>query len=290
LFIDELIYFAGRFHVLILHVPVGVLLLAIGMEALARWPRLFVDGRSPLEPAMSLIWGFGALSAMATVALGYMHASEPGFTGAGVEHHRWAGTALAFTAVLIWAWRAEAPKSFARVSPVGRVVLVVLLIMTGHYGGALTHGPDYLSEFAPGPLRSRSAVAGASHRQKVTDVAQADIYLDVVAPLLTAKCNSCHNEDKRRGGLSLASYPSLREGGESGEAVKPGDPSGSELYRRITLPSTAEGFMPKNHKRPPSAAEIEVLRWWIEIGAPRSGIVGELKPPQNVASELQRIF
>ena len=74
--------------------------------------------------------------------------------------------------------------------------------MTGHYGGALTHGPDYLSEFAPGPLRARSAVAGAASRPKVTDVARADIYLDVVAPLLTAKCSSCHNEDKRRGGLS----------------------------------------------------------------------------------------
>jgi hypothetical protein len=287
---DEIIYFVGRFHVLILHVPVGVLMLAIGMEALSRWPRFFVDGRSPLEPAMSLIWGFGALSAVATVALGYMHASEPGFAGHGVENHRWAGTALAFTAVLIWAWRAEAPKSFAIVSPIGMVALVALLIMTGHYGGALTHGPDYLSEFAPGPLRSRSALAGATSRPKVTDVAKADIYLDVVAPLLTAKCSSCHNEDKRRGGLSLVSYPSLRQGGESGEAVKPGDPAGSELYRRITLPSTAEGYMPKNHKRPPSAAEVAVLRWWIEIGAPGSGIVSELKPPQNVAGELQRIF
>jgi len=286
----ELIYFLGRFHVLVLHVPVGVLILAIGMEALSRSPRFFVDGRSPLEPAMPLIWGFGALAAVATVTLGYLHASEPGFSGAGVDHHRWAGTALAFTAVLIWAWRAEAPKSFARIWPIGMGVIVALLIATGHYGGALTHGPDYLSELAPGPLRSRGAVAGVASRAKVTDVARADIYLDVVAPLLTAKCSSCHNEDKRRGGLSFASYPSLRQGGESGEAVKPGDPAGSELYRRITLPTAAEGYMPKNQKNPPSAAEIEVLRWWIEIGAPGSGTVGELKPPQSVASDLRQIF
>jgi hypothetical protein len=287
---DELIYFFGRFHVLILHVPVGVLMLAIGMEALSRWPRFLVDGRSPLEPAMPLIWGFGALAAVATVALGYMHASEPGFSGAGVNPHRWSGTALAFTAVLIWAWRADAPKSFARVWPVGMVALVALLIMTGHYGGALTHGPDYLSEFAPGPLRARSAVAAVASRQKITDVARADIYLDVVAPLLTAKCGSCHNEGKRRGGLSFASYPSLRKGGESGEAIKPGDPSGSELYRRITLPSNAEGYMPKNQKSPPSATEIEVLRWWIEIGAPGTGIVGDLKPPPAVASDLRQVL
>jgi hypothetical protein len=287
---DELIYFLGRFHVLILHVPVGVLTLAIGMEALSRWPRFFVDARSPLEPAMPLIWGFGALTAVATVALGYMHASEPGFSGSGVDSHRWAGTVLAFTAVLIWAWRSDAPRSFARVWPVAIVALIGALIMTGHYGGALTHGSDYLSEFAPGPLRARSAVASVASRPKVTDVSRADIYLDVVAPLLTARCSSCHNEDKRRGGLSFASYSSLRKGGESGEAVKPGDPAGSELYRRITLPSTAEGYMPKNNRKPPSAAEIEVLRWWIEIGAPRNGVVGDLKPPPSVANDLRRTF
>ena len=42
-------YFLGRFHVLILHVPIGVLMLAVGMEVLARWPRFFVEQRSPIE-------------------------------------------------------------------------------------------------------------------------------------------------------------------------------------------------------------------------------------------------
>ena len=287
---DELIYFLGRFHVLALHVPVGVLMLAVGLEVLARWPRLFVEQRSPLEPAMPLVWGAGALAAVATVALGYMHASEPGFDGAGVDHHRWAGTALAFVAVLIWAWRADAPKSFARLWPVGMLAIIGLLVVTGHYGGVLTHGPDYLTEFAPGSLRSHSTVAGTTARPKVTDVAKADIYLDVVAPMLTSKCSACHNEDKRRGGLSFADYSSLRKGGESGESITPGDPSRSELYRRITLPNSADGYMPKNHKSPPNAAEIEVLRWWIEIGAPQTGIVGELRPPETVASDLEQVL
>ncbi len=181
--------------------PVGVLLLAVGMEVLARWPRFFVDGRSPLEPAMPLVWGFGALSAVLTVALGSMHASEPGFTGAGVDHHRWAGTALAFTAVLIWAWRADAPMSFAKVWPSGVAAIVALLIVTGHFGGVLTHGPDYLTEYAPG-LHARPGGRWRPARRSPMP-RMADIYLDVVAPLLSAKCSSCHSEVKRRGGLSL---------------------------------------------------------------------------------------
>jgi len=278
--VQQFIYFLGRFHVLVLHLPVGVLMLAIGLEILARRPRFFaVEVRSPLEAALPLIWGVGALTAVATVAAGYMHASEPGFTGPAVNHHRWAGTALAFTAVLIWAWRGDAPRSFAKLWPVGMAAVLVLLFLTGHLGGVLTHGPNYLTQFAPG---AQSAV-----RPKPTDVAQADIYLDVIGPLFADKCVSCHNEQKRRGGLSLVDYASVRKGGESGPVIEPGNPAGSELFRRVTLPPTHEEYMPENHKNPPTPAELDVLRWWIEIGAPEKGTVADLKPPAAIRSRLQ---
>src|SRR5581483_5713879 len=239
--VQQFIYFLGRFHVLVLHLPLGILILAIGLEILARRPHRAGNAHSPLEPAMPLIWGVGALSALATVALGYMHASEPGFTGPAVNSHRWAGTALAFAATLVWAWRGDAPRSFAKLWPVSLLILLVLLFVTGHLGGALTHGPDYLTQFAPGARRPNA-------RPKVTDVAMADIYLDVIGPLFARRCTSCHHEDKRRGGLSLLSYASMRKGGESGEVIKPGDPKGSELYRRVTLAPTEKDYMPENHQ------------------------------------------
>jgi hypothetical protein len=281
--VQQLVYFLGRFHVLVLHLPLGVLILAIGLEFLVRRRRAATGEPSPLEPAMPLIWGFGALSAVATVTLGYMHASEPGFTGPAVNYHRWAGTALAFTATAIWAWRGDAPRSFARFWPLGVSVLLVLLFVTGHLGGALTHGPDYLTELAPGGSK-------ASARPRVTDVARADIYLDVIGPLFSHKCTSCHNTDKRRGGLSLLDYASMRKGGESGEVIKPGNPQASDLYRRVTLDPAQKDYMPENHKNPPTPAELEALRWWIEIGAPGTGKVADLKPPPPVRARLQQLL
>ncbi len=280
---QQFIYFLGRFHVLVLHLPLGILLLAIGLEVLARRPHRAGDTQSPLEPAMPLIWAVGALSALAPVALGYMHASEPGFTGPAVNYHRWAGTALAFTATLVWAWRGDAPRTFAKLWPVSLLALFLLLLVTGHLGGALTHGPDYLTRFVPG---ARPATA----RAKVTDVAAADIYLDVIGPLFASKCTSCHNEDKRRGGLSLLSYASVRKGGEAGEVIKPRDPKGSELYRRVTLPPTQKDYMPENHKNPPTPEELDALRWWIEIGAPGTGKVSDLKPPPPVLASLRKVL
>jgi uncharacterized membrane protein len=280
--VQQFIYFLGRFHVLVLHLPLGILILAIGLEVLARRPHRSGDARR-LEPAMPLIWAVGALSALVTVALGYMHATEPGFTGPAVSYHRWAGTALAFTATLVWAWRGDAPRTFAKLWPVCLFALLLLLFVTGHLGGALTHGPDYLTQFVPGGSRTTA-------RPKVTDVAAADIYLDVIGPLFASKCSSCHNEDKRRGGLSLLSYASVRKGGESGEVIKPGDPKASELYRRVTLAPTEKDYMPENHKNPPTPEELDALRWWIEIGAPGSRKVGELRPPPAVLASLRKVL
>src|SRR5690606_2035219 len=63
-----------------------------------------------------------------------------------------------------------------------------------------------------------------------------------VLPLLREKCIGCHNHDKQRGGLNLASYTRLMEGSSAGAVVKPGDVANSSLYLVIT--HQREPFMP----------------------------------------------
>ena len=48
-------------------------------------------------------------------------------------------------------------------------------------------------------------------------------YDDHILPLFKSKCFGCHNQDKRKGGLALNTYPLMREGGSSGEVIEPGD-------------------------------------------------------------------
>src|SRR5262245_9062535 len=67
-------------------------------------------------------------------------------------------------------------------------------------------------------------------------------YDEHVLPLLKDKCVSCHNQDKKKGGLILNNYTKLMEGGSSGASVKAGDPDGSLLYKVIS--HTSEPFMP----------------------------------------------
>lgn len=274
----ELTYFFGRFHVLVLHLPIGILLLAVLAEILSRRERY-----GALRPAVGFVWLAGALSAIVTVALGYMHASEGGFEGVALNVHRAAGTSLAVVATLIWVARTKLDDAYARLWPVGIVLVVGLLFATGHFGGNLTHGETYLVEYAPMPLQR---LVGTAARSKPQDLASADIYLDVVAPALEQRCGSCHNDAKRKGSLMVTEHAALMKGGESGAVIVAGQPERSDLHRRITLPHDDEDFMPKDGKTPLTPEQVAAIGWWIAVGAPAQGSIAKLAPPAEVMAAL----
>src|SRR5262245_65424710 len=59
-------------------------------------------------------------------------------------------------------------------------------------------------------------------------------YTRQVHALFAGKCLVCHSQEKRSGGLSLATYADVLNGGRSGAAVKPGNSGGSLLVHRVT--------------------------------------------------------
>jgi mono/diheme cytochrome c family protein len=212
------------------------------------------------------------VSAVLTVVLGYLHFAEGGFAGPSGNAHRLLGTATAGVMLLGW-WLATRPVGAAPRLGIG-VLALVLVSLTGHYGGNLTHGPTFLIEYAPGPLRS--LFGAETKRPRPASVAQADPYLDVVQPLLNQRCGTCHNGNKREGSFSMATYESTLAGGDTGRAIVPGDLEASELYFRITRPPDDDKVMPAEGKTPPTSDQIAILKWWIEKGAPHGTTIGEV--------------
>ena len=265
----ETLYFLGRFHVLALHLPIGILLLAVGLELASRRHRF-----AYLAPAVNAVWLFGALTAIATVVLGNLHAREGGFSVAAVNAHRIAGTSLAVLATLTWLARARFKGSYDKAWPVFCLAVMATLFITGHLGGVLTHGETYL----------------ALPRAKPTDVATADLYLDVVAPAFQQRCSSCHNDGKRKGGLSLARYDTVMKGGEHGPVIVAGDEMKSDLVRRISLPPSDNDFMPHDGKTPLSTDQTAAIRWWVAKGAPRSARIGALDPSPEIRARLATVL
>lgn len=271
----DFIYFLGRFHVLALHLPIALVLVTILAEWLARREKYRY-----LEPALGFLWAASAITAIATVALGYMHFAEGGFSGPSAIRHRFLGTCVAIVATAAWLLRTFSVDLYRKGQTVFGIALLVLVTLTGHYGGNMTHGDTYLVEYAPEPIRRLAGLEAA--REPVTDVALADPFLDIVQPIFAQRCASCHNNDRQRGGLNLTAFETVMAGGEIGPVIVPGDLTASDLYRRITLAQDHEDFMPTDGKTPLTEDQVAVLRWWIESGAPTGTTVSTLDVSDEV--------
>jgi WD40 repeat protein len=105
-------------------------------------------------------------------------------------------------------------------------------------------------------------VPGLAHAQNAVT------YKDDVQPILRKHCLNCHNPDKARSDLDVSTFQTLMAGGASGEAVKPGSPDQSLLYRVTS--HQAEPNMPPKGKIPD--ADLAVLKKWIELGAPETAV------------------
>ena len=83
-----------------------------------------------------------------------------------------------------------------------------------------------------------------------------------VAPLLERRCLSCHNSVDRRGDFSLQSAETLLQSGH----VVAGQPDDSQLLTVVTAQNGQAPEMPGSGP-PLTAAEVQVLRQWIQQGA-----------------------
>lgn len=79
-----------------------------------------------------------------------------------------------------------------------------------------------------------------------------------VGPLFARKCTACHGE-LATGGLNLLTYEDLMDGSANGPVIVPGDSANSVLFQ---IQSAGEHFANL------SAEELEIIKQWIDAGAP----------------------
>ncbi len=269
------LYFFGRFHVLLVHLPIGIIYVTVALELLARRPRF-----AYLASAANFLWACAAVTAVATVALGLAHSTEGGFNPRILATHRALGISVAVLAIALFVLRTQRPRLYQSTQLLTGPVALVLVAATGHFGGDMTHGTSYLFVYAPAPVQRLMGLQ--TNHKRPTSAAGADVFADVIHPMLLLRCSGCHGEATQKGGLSFATYASLMKGGEDFPAVVPGDLSQSEMYYRVTQPRGSEDFMPRDNKTPLTAAQVQIIGWWIKAGAPGKGTVGSLKPPPQI--------
>ena len=261
----------GRFHPLLVHLPIGILLLAIVFEWLTS-----IKKYRFLKKSIRLILWIGFASAAFSCLTGYLLSQSGDYESNAVELHQWAAIALTILA-FTYAW-ARMLKSLKRLYKFLSVLTLVLLMITGHLGGTLTHGENFL-------------FAGLSSDEEThlstIDLQQAHLYEDLVKPILQDKCYTCHGTSKQKGKLRLDLPENILKGGKNGVVLVGGNVDESEMIDRLLLPLDDEDHMPPNEKKQLSHKEIEVLKIWIASGADFKKTVVELSLLTDLKNILQ---
>lgn len=150
-------------------------------------------------------------------------------------------------------------------------------------GGVLALGASVLAA-----AFAASAVSASSQgTQDPHSVAAAPLvdFEQQVRPVLVERCLECHSEDKRKGGLSLATYADALDGGRNGAVIRPGNSAASLLVHRIT--GELEPQMPKDED-PLTAPEQTLLRLWIDQGARETRTSSPAPAPWEAPLALDR--
>jgi uncharacterized membrane protein len=244
--------FLGRFHPLVVHVPIGLLVLV---------PLLEVAGsmRPALREAAGFVLALALASCLIAVSLGFLLAYGSGDAGTGVTRHLWGGVVLTIVVLMCLLARPQSQmKSAGYPYPTLLVCMLIALVWTADQGGSLTHGSNYLTQYMPTGMK-RVLGSGA--------VPSASFYDKRIHPILDANCASCHAEGQAKGGLRMDSYELLMKGGQDGSVIVAGSSTMSVLFQRITLPPDHKQFMPAEGKPPLQPEEIAWIKAWIDQGA-----------------------
>jgi len=259
---EHLIEFVGRTHIVFLHFPIALIMVAAVVE-LCRAYAMRCEGYKP-SGAGALMIIFAMLGTLASVVTGLVQ----GFDGGQrVDLHRILGIAGGVLMVATWFAMLSAMKEGAKSGNSFLVLLcasAVTIGAAGHFGGELTHGDGYLTK----PLKE---MMGLETKSETSPDAQSlgvsqqaiDVFNNAVLPILERSCVECHGAEEAEEDIRLDTLAFVLD--RRVQTVRRGDPRNSELVFRIQLPHGDPDIMPPEEDGEPlSREEIDVIRDWIE--------------------------
>ncbi len=267
--------FIGRFHPVLVHVPIGILLLAGLFQILIKKEK-YTD----LQPAIGISLFWGMLGAVASCISGFLLSRNGEYDIALINTHQWFGIAVAVVSAI--AWLLNKKKNSAAKWVIA--LMLLLVIITGHLGGSITHGSDYLTKAFTSGNNSADII-----RKPIPNIQEAVLYNDLVKPLLESRCYSCHGPNKQKGKLRLDEPAFILKGGKDGKIIIPGSVEESHMIERISLSVLAKDHMPPKEKPQLTKQDIELLQWWVSHGADFHKRVKDLPQTEKIIPVLMAL-
>lgn len=262
--ISELI---GHLHPALVHLPIGILLLAAVLQLLTLESKY-----ATLHTAASIALFWGMITAILSCISGYLLSQSGDYDEELVDTHKWSAFATAFVSIIAYLFN-RWENVFAKWAV---LLMIIGIIVTGHLGGSLTHGTDYLTKGFSSEDSTRKEI------KPIADVQEANVYTDIIRPIFENRCYTCHNKSKKKGGLRLDGPSFILKGGKDGEVIKPGSADESDMIKRLLLPRNDEDHMPPKEKPQLKENEIALIHWWIATGATFDKKARELEQTEKI--------
>jgi len=272
--LETIINFIGHFHPILVHLPIGILLFAIALQLLSKWKKF-----DQLSNALPFAYLLGAISAVFSCLTGLALANKGDYDAELVFKHQWLGISVAVISLTGYFFIKKNKSVYSKWLS---YFLLLLIIVTGHLGGTLTHGEGYLTK---GVSKEE---AGLIKKDKpiITNAQEALAYKDIIQPILKDKCYGCHSAIKQKGKLRLDEKEWILKGGEDGIIIHAGEAMNSTIYKNILLDPVDEKHMPPKGKPQITDQERILLEWWINTGASFDKKVKELPQTNSIPNIL----
>jgi len=269
--------FFGHLHPLLVHLPIGLIVLLAILEWLARYRRF-----GNANASSRFILALAVPLALFTALCGWLLSLGGSYGDRLLQWHKWTGigTAAACSLAGLFYW-----LDLKRLYRLCLFSTVIVLVVASHFGGSLTHGSDYLVRYAPKPLLELFRKGPTEN--KIKSIPEMQAFADVIQPILRQQCVACHGREKSESELRLDSLAGLLKGGKSGPVLVAGNPAESALLKRVRLPLHEKDHMPPEGKPQPAPGQLSLIQWWIDAGAPADKKIEQLKPPSRILRTLQ---
>ena len=254
---NHLLEFFGRLHPMLVHLPIGILILVVFWTLFLEFKKKKVS-----RSVLNFTLGAAALTAIASACTGYLLSRTGEYDETILSQHQWLGISVAFVSLMVW-FLFQVGRAKRRSLKLFSILILMLLIGTGHLGASLTHGSEYLTE----PLRAMTKKEDPPINFAAMDLNKTQFYADVIKPILEKRCTSCHGEGKQKGKLRLDKPEYILKGGKSGVVIEPGKQDEGELLYRIHLKLKEKDHMPPKEKPQLTEQEMMLIRLWILSGA-----------------------
>ena len=262
----------GRFHPVILHLPIGIFSFVFLLELLSR-----LTQEDSYQKAISIGILSGALFALFSSATGLLLVENGDYEGDTVDFHKWSGLVFTSLSILLYFLHRQSIKGrFSKVYLFSFLLLMGIMVITGHKGGSITHGDGFLTN-------------GSEKNEIVLEnIDEALVFDKVISPIFKNKCNSCHNPDKAKGKLVMTSPEALKKGGKNGKVIIAGDAMESNLLKRVHLPIEEKKHMPPKSKKQLTSDEVVLIEWWINEGASFEKVIGNIERSEQIDAILRK--